>query len=408
MGAKTIKRLVILVVTIFVASLSIFLVQGFQVSRMNRSVLERAAVAEKKGEFDEAARLYQEHLAVTPDDQDVKLKYADVLLKGVKDANHQEQAAQLYGQLLVRFPGRSDIRRRLAELRVERGAYKDALHDLEFLLKDSQDGELHSKDGKLHFLMGRCLEGEDPAKAELSYQAAIDNGAPERVEAYERRANLLRGQLNRREEADRLIEEMVRSTPDDSRVLLTQARYRRRFAKTSDDLKVVADELQQVLKKSPKEPEAYLELATVAMANRNAQEARQILETGLKAVPDDPSLHERLADVELQAGSRDAAIARLRRSLQDLPDEVRLRWFLAKLLAEKGEKRRAASPDRRAAETQVSYPSLSNSSKPISRRTRTTGRRPDRPCSGSCNRPGSPGSFARPESPAQHPPGPVL
>ena len=47
MGAKTIRRLVILVVTILVASLSIFLVQGFQVSRMNRSVLERAAGGEE-------------------------------------------------------------------------------------------------------------------------------------------------------------------------------------------------------------------------------------------------------------------------------------------------------------------------------------------------------------------------
>ena len=120
-------------------------------------------------------------------------------------------------------------------------------------------------------------------------------------------------------------------------MLLAQARYRRRFAKTFGDLKVVADELQQVLKKSPKEPEAYLELAAVALARRNAQEARQVLETGLKALPDDPSLHERLAIVELQAGSRDAAIARLRQSLQVLPDEVKLRWLLANVLAERGD-----------------------------------------------------------------------
>ena len=41
MGAKTARRLVILVVTILVVSLSIFLIQRYQVARMNRSVLAR-------------------------------------------------------------------------------------------------------------------------------------------------------------------------------------------------------------------------------------------------------------------------------------------------------------------------------------------------------------------------------
>ena len=80
------------------------------------------------------------------------------------------------------------------------------------------------------------------------------------------------------------------------------ARYRRRFAKTLDDLKAVTDDLQRVLKQSPKEPEVYIELATVAQAMGNTQEARQVLETGLKAVPRDPSLHEALAMVEFRSG----------------------------------------------------------------------------------------------------------
>ena len=55
MGVKTVRRLVILILTILVVSLSIFLIQRYQVSRMNRSVLARAARAEKDSKFDEAA-----------------------------------------------------------------------------------------------------------------------------------------------------------------------------------------------------------------------------------------------------------------------------------------------------------------------------------------------------------------
>ena len=128
MGAKTVRRLVILILTILVAGLSIYFIQRYQVSRMNRSVLARAEQAEKAGKFEEAARLYQEHLEVIPDDPDVQLKYADVLLKGAKNLGRQDQAAQLYDQLVARFPGRSDIRRRLAELSVERGRYPEARH----------------------------------------------------------------------------------------------------------------------------------------------------------------------------------------------------------------------------------------------------------------------------------------
>ena len=80
---------------------------------------------------------------------------------------------------------------------------------------------------------------------------------------------------------------MVRSDPSNSQVYLERARYRRRFAKTPDDMKAVTDDLQRVLKQSAKEPEVYLELATW-QAKGNIREARQILETGLKAVPRDP------------------------------------------------------------------------------------------------------------------------
>jgi len=332
MGAKTARRLVILVVTILVVSLSIFLIQRSQVSRMNRSVLDRAAQAEKDGKFEDAQRLYGEHLEIAPDDQDAQLKFADVLLKGVKNVNHQNLAAQIYDQLLTRSPGHADIRRRLAKLNFEMGHYREARLHLDILLKRAPT------DGELHFMLGRCLEdlgdASNTARAVASYEAAIANGALQRLEAYQRRASLLRSPLlNRPKEAEQVIDEMVRSDPGNDRVYLERARYRNRFAKTPDDKKAVIDDLQRVLKQSPKEPEVYLELAQTM---GNAQEARQVLEDGLKAVPDASSLHQALAMIEIRSGLIDKAIARLRESLELLPDDVSLHWMLANLLAEKG------------------------------------------------------------------------
>ena len=130
---------------------------------------------------------------------------------------------------------------------------------------------------------------------------------------------------------------MVSSDPNNPQVYLERARYRRGFAKTADDVKAVTNDLQRVLKQSGKEPDVYLELASVALATGNIREALQVLETGLKAVPEAPSLHEALAKLEYRSGSIDKAIARLRQSVQLLPNEASLRLTLADMLAERGD-----------------------------------------------------------------------
>ena len=42
---------------------------------------EQADNAVKEGDFAKAERLYREHLVVFPDDVEIQIKYADVLLK---------------------------------------------------------------------------------------------------------------------------------------------------------------------------------------------------------------------------------------------------------------------------------------------------------------------------------------
>jgi cellulose synthase operon protein C len=343
MGAKTVKRLAILLATILVAALSIFFIQRYQVVRMDRSVLARAAQAEKDGNFEEAVRFYQEHFEVVPDDQDAKLKYGDVLLKGTKNLAHQKQAAQLYAQIVTRSPANKDVRRRLAELTVEIGDYNEARQHLELLLKSEPN------DGALHFLLGRCREAIDPDRAVDSFNEAIKNNAPQRLEAYSRQATLLRTRHNKSkdgavkveadkviEEANQAIEAMVASDPENYQVYLERGRYRRQFGRTPEERKGAKDDFQVALKKGPNDPKVYTELAALARSSKNDEEARQVLEAGLKILPNEPTLHRDLAMLEIP-GSIDKAIMSLRRSLEILPDQAELHMHLAYLLAQRGD-----------------------------------------------------------------------
>jgi len=333
MGAKTVKRLAILLTTILVAGLSIFFIQRYQVEKMDRSVLAQAARAEKDGNFEEAARFYQEHLEVAPDDQEAKLKYADVLRKGPKNPARHEQAAQLYDQYVARFPANNSARRRLAELNVETGRYDKARPHLEILLKSESD------DGALCFLLGRCQEANEPAQAVKSFEHAIEYDAPQRPVADSRLAALL-VRLDRRNDAKNVIEKMVKDDPKNYRVYLERGSYLRRFGQTQDR-KSAKDDLQRALEMAPNDPKVYAELAALARLAKNDDEARRVIEEGLKVLPNDPTLHLERAMLEMSgsSGSIDKAITSLRHSvdLLPLPDQPLLRLNLARLLARRGD-----------------------------------------------------------------------
>ncbi len=336
MGAKTAKRLAILVTAILVAGLSLFFIQRFQVGRMDRSVLDQAAQAEQDGNYEDAARDYQEHLEIAADDWEAKLKLAGVLLKGPKDNARRQQAAQIYEQYVNRFPAeKKGVRRHLAELYVEMRGYARARAHLEILLKSEPD------DGALNFLNGRCQEAinepDQAVEAVKSYRKAVRNGAPQRPEADSRLATLL-VQQQETGDADEVIEKMVQDHPENYRVYLERGSYLRRFKQTPKQREDAKKDLQSALQKAPDDPKAYTELAELARSAKNFAEARRIIEDGLKVLPNDPSLHVDWASLEMSgpSGSIDKAITSLRHSLERLPDDLQIRWNLANLLAQSG------------------------------------------------------------------------
>ncbi|MDR3622644.1 MAG: tetratricopeptide repeat protein [Paludisphaera borealis] len=336
MGPKTVKRLAIVAVVLVLATVSVVVIQKRQVARLGQSNLSKAERAVKQGDLKTAEELYLQHVQVFPEDLDAKLKYAEVLLENSKTPARLAQVQRIYTEILNREPGRQDVRRLLAEAQATMGVEavaREARSNLSVLLDAKPD------DGALEYLMGRCQETlKEDAAAVASYKSALAHGAPEKFDAYQRMATLLRGTLDQADQADQAIEEMVKSDPENYRAYFERGRYRHRFQKSPEDLKKVEADYQAALKLAPKQAEIYLALAGVASQRTppDMAEATRILKAGRDADPKAVSLYVPLANIELSAGKPDDAEKTLRQGIELLPDSVDLRIGLAEILAQRG------------------------------------------------------------------------
>ena len=295
MRLTTIKRLAILIAVLGLIGGTGFAVQRAQIKRMAQSVAEQADRAKKEGDLAKAEELLKQHLQNVPNDFDMQFKYANLILEIAKTPAHQEEALGIYREIVTRNPGNREVRRRLMELEFETRRFQNARGDLLILLEESTP--LENKDGDLQFKMGRCLEETgDFANAEKRFQAAIEHKASDSLEAYKRRAILLRSRLNRPDDADAAIEAMVKSNPKNYQVYLERGRYRLRF-----EIKGAGADFQEALKRSldKDKVEVYLEMAKLAEKEAPTKEqgqaaAREILERELKTAPDSAALERGL------------------------------------------------------------------------------------------------------------------
>ncbi|MHB1556470.1 MAG: tetratricopeptide repeat protein [Isosphaeraceae bacterium] len=329
MGTKTVWRVMILF-----AGLTLLIVGGYffrqwRVEKMSYGVLAQAARAEGEGDYGRAVKLYGEHLMVMPDDVDVRLKLAEAMLKQDPSNQSRRSALEIFDGILNQYPSREDARRRAAEVAVEMGGgmFEKARAYLKILLRTA------GEDGHLEYLMGRCYEADnEPAPAAESYASAIAHGAPERIDAAARRAVLLRGQLNKAAEADKLVEAMVREAAGDYRAHLSRGVYRELFRLPGSE-----DDFRKAMELQPDKPDVYLQMALAAERKGKLDDARQVLDRGLAAMPKAVELYLALATLEERAGRGDRAIAALELGLKVLPDDLELLAQAALRLAEGGE-----------------------------------------------------------------------
>lgn len=329
MGTKSVWRLLILFVGLTLLIVGGFFLWHWQVDRKSHGVLAQAEQAESKGDYERAVTLYNQYLMVIPDDVDVRLKLAEALQKQDTSSRSRREALEIYDAILGQYPAREDVRRRAAEVAVTMGGgmFEKARAYLKILLKTARE------DGHLEYLMGRCYEADnEPAPAVEAYASAIAHAAPERIDAAMRRAVLLRGELKRAAEADKVVEAMVRDAADDYRSYLGRGEYRDRFRLPGSEA-----DFRKAMELQPDRPEVYLQLAVAAERKGKLDDAREVLDRGLARLPRAVDLYLGLASLERRAGREDRAIQALDLGLKALPDNMELLAQVALRLAEQGE-----------------------------------------------------------------------
>src|SRR5262249_37018456 len=149
---------------------------------------------------------------------------------------------------------------------------------------------------------------------------------PDQIEAYRRLAMLLRRRLNRAQEADQVMTQLIASNERSYQAYLDRAAYLRRF-----NPPLAEEDLNVALRLAPNEAEVLLRAAEMAQDKNDLGKAREYLQRGMQLYPKDHRMFQVLADLELGAGKPDQAIAELRRGLETIPDQPDLLWRLADL-----------------------------------------------------------------------------
>jgi tetratricopeptide (TPR) repeat protein len=287
---------------------AVFAIHHFQYGRIAESLLWQARHAEEQGKVRQQARYLQHYLEFNRHDLDAKARLA-VLWAGDEFADSPRErvkAVRLLDDVLSQGDEKPVLRRLLVKVALEVRQFKMARNHLEKLLtrdflKKPPDvdaappkKEGDAERGEAMGYAGQLLEAENqPAQALRCYYLA-KHYAPQTQANYIRLALLLRKrdrldptQSKAREEADKVIDELVANNTESSEAYLSRWRYRRDFGLINVNPKEVkdrqvkleeaAEDVKQALRRDGEKVEVLL--AAIDLERMQAQAAPLQAET---------------------------------------------------------------------------------------------------------------------------------
>ncbi len=222
--------------------------------------MRQATLAEERGDLGRAASYVRRFLAERTDDIDARAHLSLLLEQTARTREERFQAFLEMEEVLRRSNDRNDIRRRDIGLALGLQLYTEA----EVQIKRLQDSD--KTDGTVYDLYGQCLNatGRYPDAA-ATYKEATEY-KPDLVQAYGRRATILRQRLNDSKAADETIDKMVEANKESAQAHLIAAYYWRANGKEGR----YADEVRAASRIDREDPEvvlAVVDLAAVEAAN---------------------------------------------------------------------------------------------------------------------------------------------
>ena len=308
-------------------AVGLYLVHHFQQDRIAAAELWQANSARQAEQIDKAAAHYERYLEFEPDDAGAMTTYAEMLEQEMEKlpvgSRNPRKIVYLLEEALKFQAGRDDLRRRVVKhyLLPRMRRYKDAETHLDILQRT------YPEDGSLWQQRAICQEntGQYEAAAESLRQAT--RFPPDQVMSYELLATLLRRHLNRYQQADAAIQEMMTRHGNSHEAYMARARYRIEFG-----LGDITSDAAEAIRLAPDNPEAILLHARSLQQNNKVDEAAAQLERGLKLYPNDARMIRHLAWIEYFQGKRDSARERLQAGIINCPDAFDLHTALSELL----------------------------------------------------------------------------
>src|SRR5262245_48945291 len=144
------KLLLRLVLVVAVLAGGLVVLHHVQAGRVPEALLWQADAAAEKGRTDKSIGYLKQYLEFRPDDYDVAVRLADLMLARGAAKDHQN-ALFLFERVLREAPQRADVARKLIALCLQMRRYADALGHAQKLL------ETNKTDGVLHAQVAHCL-----------------------------------------------------------------------------------------------------------------------------------------------------------------------------------------------------------------------------------------------------------
>jgi tetratricopeptide (TPR) repeat protein len=293
------------------------------------------------GAHAEAAAILAQFLQAHPEAIDARLVYARVLV----GADRLEEAQQQFEDLLRRAPQNPDSLFALGVLALEAERFADARKYLERYIDALGASSGHDMD-LVYMNMSRVAEGERRFDEALEWLRKVRG--PDQAAAARQREAFILGHLNRADEGMKLLQQLpgdtleertqrlllqgqllrdahryqesydlldqaLRSSPDDSGLLYETAMSAERL----DRIDVMESRLRRLLALHPDYAHAYNALG-YSLADRNIrlQEAYQLIDHALTLSPDDGFIVDSMGWVQYRLGNLTAARAALTRAFR--------------------------------------------------------------------------------------------
>jgi tetratricopeptide (TPR) repeat protein len=241
-------------------------------------------------------------------------------------------AFSMLERVLRQDPERKNVRRRVVDLAMMAGRFADAKEHLEqFLLKEEPEN------GELRELLGQCYVGTKEYDLALdAFKQAIDVD-PSRIQAYSRRASVLRYQTPRAKEADEWMDKMVKANPKSDQAHFLRGDYLLRLDRDEDAYKDALVSLEL----APDNHDGLWLAAQCCLAMKELPKARDYANRAIKLNPSNIIMYNLLADIERQDGDAGKAVAALQEGLKATARNPQLLFHLANLQIDIGNSKEA-------------------------------------------------------------------